>query len=131
MSDNRIEFSETGRAEERALWALCPATGSETLRAWAMCLLADLRDRYSNAEVWINGRKYSPTPEELDAYRKHIAAISQKESLLRARAQAQDVVEEPEEPQPVSEEPARELLLSTASDGLLIDPKTLESDLDF
>ena len=100
-----------------------------------MSLLADLRHRYSTAEVWINGRKFSPTPEELDAYRKHIAEILQKESILRAQKAAepepQDVVAEPEKPQPAPAAVKRELPLPTTSNGLLIDPKALESDLDF
>lgn len=136
MSDeNRIEFSESGKAEHRELWALAPITDSATIRGWTMNLLADLRDRYSTAEVWINGRKFSPTPEELDAYRKHLSSLLQKESLLRAQKPAEpetpDVVVIPEKPQPAPKVTKRELPLPTASNGLLIDPRALESDLDF
>jgi len=78
-----IEFAYTGEKAARVLWAYMTG-GTEAVRSAALSLLLDIQDYDERAAVWIGGKLFTPTKEELANYQHRVAEILKREKEKRA-----------------------------------------------
>ena len=57
FAEARITYSRTGRGPDQEIWANAEARSKAEIRRWAEGLLVDLRTRYKNPAVFIDGHR--------------------------------------------------------------------------
>jgi hypothetical protein len=102
-----IEHSYTGEANTRTPWAYIDGDVTAARCACTM-LLVDMQTVDERSAVWLNGKKFSPSKQDLDDY--HNAEVTRHEEAV---AEAEPVKPELPKPQRKSKaKPAKEEILS-------------------
>jgi len=80
VNEWRIEYSY-GPESPRVTWAVANMDPPAEVFWCCMLVLTDLQERHPDARVYVNGKLFTPTEEQVDDYKAHLEGIVSGEKI--------------------------------------------------